>query len=282
MIEKEIQLWKHCCCLSDRRRSDVLAVALLCVTLALEDSGEDDAAAFAQPWKRNSAAALEIISVVPDLDSAQNQHSADADSTTVRVPPDQHCFCICWAASWAGTDQAGSLCSFFMWTCAAAGASALTPLKPLSCWNREIKCHFNFRNLSLLPADPQSYCHSVCEGQMFCTHIYYVSAFLFFFLSRTKQGQPVLLSVFTEGLMTHVQATIPPPPLRSTVACTFNNECHGDRRQQRAGVQVQGSNTETNTRVSGRGDKITRLKCLLLLDVMWFKSHVQNLIFCWF
>lgn len=59
----------------------------------------------------------------------------------------------------------------------------------------------------------------------------------FFFLSRTKQGQPVLLSVFTEGLMTHVQATIPPTPLRSTVACTFNIECHGDQRQQRASFQ---------------------------------------------
>lgn len=55
------------------------------MTLALEDSGEGDAAAFAQPWKHNSATALEIISMVPDLDPAQNQHTADADSTTVRV-----------------------------------------------------------------------------------------------------------------------------------------------------------------------------------------------------
>lgn len=53
--------------------------------------------------------------------------------------------------------------------------------------------------------------------------------------------------------MTHVQATISPPPpptpLRFTVACTFNNECHGDQRQERAGFQVQGNNTEANTSV---------------------------------
>lgn len=92
------------------------------------------------------------------------------------------------------------------WTSTAAETSAFTQFKLLFCKNKKNKEHFSFWNLSLLPAEPQSYCHSVCEGQ---TYPQLLSQPLpFFFFSTANQGQCVLLSVFTERLMTHVQATI--------------------------------------------------------------------------
>lgn len=123
-----------------------------------------------------------------------------------------------------------------------------------------------------MPKDTQSYCHSVCEGQTY--RAYVLSQPLpFFFLSKTNQGQHVLLSVCTERLMTRVQAAIPPPPLWPTVACTSNNARQGERRQQGMGVQVQksivrGTNTQVLLNNLCVGSKICNINLALTARVV--------------
>lgn len=211
---------------------------------------EDDAGAFAQPCKCNSATALELnhFNVCgSDLDPAQNQHTAGADSTTVLH--------LTHTAFFRLAPRTRQLCYFLCRhrTSTVAATSASAQLKLLFCKNRREKKSFQFQEpLIVAWRSTILLSFSVWRPGVLCTYLFR-QPLPFFFFSKANQGQLVLLSVFTERLMTHVQATIflSPLPLRSTVVCTFNKERQGDRRQQPPGFRCRKTKLKQSHRCCG-------------------------------